>query len=247
MIAREIIQDALERINKLSPGEPLGADLLAFCFRRLNLLVDEMSAQMQFLQRDVLVSSIQSGSITLGEDSTVISTGDVYADSYADGYSGDGSSSSGTDGSWSAVAPGSKIISMTADGVPMSPITVEQYNGLYSPTQTGLPRVYAQDGLSTVYLYPVPAGSSISLQMRVGVTEFADYETVYIAAPGYKAALGAALAVRIAPTLLGSIPPTLLRAETRCLAAIARTVPAIVNVGSYAGGSCRSSILYGDN
>ena len=66
MQALAIIIDAYERCNRLSPGETLGADDAAFGFRRLNLLVDEMSASNTFLFKSVLTSAAQAGAITLG-------------------------------------------------------------------------------------------------------------------------------------------------------------------------------------
>lgn len=50
--ALDIIIDAYERCNRLSPGETLSADDAAFGLRRLNLLVDELSAHPLFLFKD---------------------------------------------------------------------------------------------------------------------------------------------------------------------------------------------------
>ena len=66
MRAIDIITDAYERCNRLSPGETLSADDAAFGLRRLNLLIDELSAQPLFLFKDTLTSAAQTGNITLG-------------------------------------------------------------------------------------------------------------------------------------------------------------------------------------
>jgi len=213
--ALEIITDAYERCNRLSPGEVLSADDAAFGFRRLNLLVDEMSAKAGFLFRSVLTSAAQTGSITLGA------------------------------GAWSAIAPGTEIVSAAADGLSMSPITMQQYNSISDQTSTGSPRLYARDGLSTVYLYPVPTGQTVRLQTRVGVSRFADQTTTYTAPDGYEAALGAALAVRVAPILLGGVPAALVDAEKKCMAAIDKYEPAIVDVQSFRCDEYRPHILTG--
>lgn len=205
MKARDVIVDALERCNKLSPGETPDSDLLAFCMRRLNGLVDELSAQQPFLYQDILTSAPVTGSITLGA------------------------------GAWAAIEPGSIIVSATADNFTMRPITMAQFNELFLPDAIGFPSVYAQDGMATVHLWPVPAGQTIKLQTRKGVQAFADYGTDYAAPAGYPSALGAALAVRIAPVLIGGVTPDLLRAEERALSAIDNYKPAILDVYSYTG------------
>lgn len=202
--ALSIIVDSFERLNRLSPGETLDPETSAFGLRRLNLLVDEMSAVQQFLFQDVIVSGAQAGNITLGA------------------------------GAWAAIASGNDVISAAASGVPLAPITMQQYNSIFDPTTTGTPTVYAPDGLSTIYLWPVPNGHTIRLQYRVGAGTFADYTTNYVMPAGYQAALGAGLAVRLAPSVLGKLPSELVRAEARCMDAISAYMPAIIDVGSFA-------------
>lgn len=201
--ALSIITDAYERCNRLSPGETLGDDDAASGFRRLNLLVDELSATNTFLFKSVLTSAAQSGPITLGA------------------------------GAWAAISPGDEIVSATANNLALSPITMRQYNELYQPLVTGVPTVYAQDGLGTVYLWPVPTVETIKLQTRISVSAFADLATDYTMPDGYKSALGAGLAVRIAPSILGAIPPYLLKAEAKCMGAISKYEPAILSVDTF--------------
>lgn len=203
MRALDVIQSAYERCNRLSPGETLSADDAAFGLRRLNEIVDELSAKGQFLYRDVLTSAAQTGHITLGS------------------------------APWTAIEPGAEIISATVDGLPMSSPTMTQYSEIPTPTDTGSPYCYAHDGFATVYLYPVATGQTITLHTRVGVAEFADQTTSYTVPPGYQAALGAALAVAIAPNILGRLPPELVATKQRLMAAISRYSPAIVDVHSY--------------
>ena len=199
MRAVDIITDAYERLNRLSPGEPLSGDDQAFGLRRLNLLVDELSAQRQFLFKVLLTSAAQSGHITLGA------------------------------GAWAAIDQGEQIISATADNLALQPVTMQQFNELYQPTVTGRPTVWAQDGMATVYLWPVPTGQTIKLQTQATVSKFADLTTDYTAAAGWRAGLGAALAVRLAPTLLGRLPPELVRAEKRAMDGLGTYEPAIID------------------
>jgi hypothetical protein len=201
--ALAIITDAYERLNRLSPGEVLSADDAAFGLRRLNLLVDELAAQPAFLFRGVLTSAPQSGPITLGV------------------------------GAWAAINPGDEIVSATANNLALSPITMQQYNELYRPDVTGTPTCWAQDGLGTVYLWPVPTGQTIKLMTRATVAAFADLTSDYTLVDGWVNALGASLAVRLAPTLLGGLPPELVRAESRAMGVVRRYQPAILNVDTY--------------
>lgn len=205
MKAIEIIQDAFERCNRLSPGETLGADDVALGMRRLNLLVDELSGQNIYLFLNTLTSNPQSGHITLGI------------------------------GAWASVPQGEEVISATADNMAMLPITMKQFNELYQPTSTGRPTVWAQDGLGTVYLWPVPTGHTIKIQTRGTVAEFVDETTDYIAPAGYKSALGAALAVRIAPNVLGAVPAALEKAERDLMGNISKYSPQIIHTSSYTG------------
>lgn len=215
--AANVEQDAYERMNRLSPGETLSADDAAYAFRRLNLLVDELAANQPFLYRDVLTSAAQTGNITLGA------------------------------GAWIGIAPGEEIISASVNGLPMSPLTIQQYNEqVATPTATGSPQLYAYDGFATVYLIPVATGQTIQLQTRAGVSAFVDQTTSYTAPDGYQSALGAALAVRCAPAILGGVPDALLKAEKKCMLGIANYVPAIVDIDTYNRSHRRQgSILYG--
>lgn len=201
--ALDIIIDAYERCNRLSPGETLSADDAAFGFRRLGLLVDGLSAQSLCLFRDVLTSATQTGSITLGA------------------------------GSWAAIAPGSQIISAACDNLPVRQITMQRYNEQCRPFVTGTPSVYAPDGFSTIFLWPIPTGQTITLQTRSTVSEFADQTTDYTLPDGWANALGAALAVRIAPNILGQLPQSLVRAEEKALGAVDKYEPAIVDGPSF--------------
>ncbi len=202
--ALTIITSAYARCNRLSPGETLNADDAAFGFLRLNEFVDELSAQNQFSFHGVITSAAQTGNVTLGA------------------------------GSWAAIAPGTEIISATASNIPMSPITLRQYNELYKPADTSVPVVWAFDGLSTVFMYPTPSGQTVSLQTRTTVTQFADLTTDYVLPAGWLAALGAGLAVRIAPNILGQVPASLIRAEAKCMGAVDGYEFAAVDVDSFA-------------
>jgi hypothetical protein len=204
MNALDIITAAYEACNRLSPGESLNADDAARGFKRLNLLIDEMAGTNAFLYKNNLTSAVQSGPITLGA------------------------------GAWAAIGVGDNIFSVTANNLALSRITMQQYNEIYQPTLTGLPSVWAQDGDATIYLWPIPAGHTIKLQTRSAASEFADLNTTdYTLPAGYESALGAALAVRLAPTVLGSIPSYLLAAEKRLMGNINKYEPAIVNVESF--------------
>jgi hypothetical protein len=207
MKALDIIRDAYERCNRLSPGEVLSDDDSSFALRKLNLLVDELSSQNLFLFKENITSNPQFGNITLGS------------------------------GAWASVDPGSEVVSATANNLALSPITMRQYNELYQPTVTGTPSVWASDGLSTVYLWPVPNGQTIKLETRATASDFADLNTDYALPSGYKAALGAGLAVRLAVTICANGPSAaMLKAERSAMDNINHYEPAIINTSSFTGG-----------
>jgi hypothetical protein len=203
MRALDIITDAYERCNRLSPGEVLVADDAAFGFRRLTMLIDELSAQNLYLYKNTLTAAVQTGHITLGA------------------------------GDWASINPGDQIVSAACQNLPIDPITIQQYNERHRPSVSGVPTVYAHDGNATVYLWPAPAGLTITLQTRNTVSQFADQTTDYTLPDGWANALGAALAVRIAPNILGQVPPTLLRAERAAMGAVSRYEPAILDADGY--------------
>lgn len=206
MRAIDIITDAYESCNRLSPGETLSADDAAFGLRRLNLLVDELSASALYLYKSTQTSAAQSGPITLGV------------------------------GAWAGVSPGDTVVSATADNFALASITMQQYNEIYSPGVTGRPSMFAQDGLSTVYLWPVPAGQTIKILTQDTVSAFADTITDYAMPGGWAAALGAGLAVRIAPVLMGNVPPALVQAERGAMDRVETYKPKIISVDSFTRG-----------
>jgi hypothetical protein len=201
--ALSVITSAYKRCNRLSPGETLSADDAVAAFDVLNEFVDELSAQPAFCFLSTLTSAPQSGNITLGS------------------------------GAWAAVAPGDDIASATADNLAMSLITMQQFNELYQPTVTGRPTIWAQDGLGTVYLWPVPTGHTIKLMTRNPVAQFADLTTSYTVPDGWKAALSAGLAVRIAPVITGRVTPELERRARDALSAVCHYEPAIYGVETF--------------
>lgn len=210
-----IIGDAYERCNRLSPGETLSADDAAFGFRRLNLLVDEISGSNQFLFQNLITSAAQTGHITLGA------------------------------APWAAIDPSDEIITMAASGWLLSPITMAQYNAIPVPSYGGQPDRYCHDGLSTVFLYPVPTGQTLRIQTRKTVSSFADQATSYTVPNGYQAYLGAALAVRIAPNIMGQVPAGLVDAERKCKLAINNYQPSILDARTFAPVPAVSRILQG--
>ena len=203
MTALEIITEAYKSCNRLSPGETLGADEASFAFSRLNLLVDKLSAKREFLFQAVVTSAAQTGNITLGA------------------------------GSWAAITAGAVIVSASSNGLPLDPITMRQYSETYDVITASAPQVWAQDGLSNVYFVPVPNGQTIKLQTQVGVTTFVDQTTSYTVPPGYKALLTASLAVMLAPTVLGKVPPELENERRACAELLNVNVPAIYDIYSY--------------
>lgn len=200
--ARTIISLALEAMNRLAPGETLDADLSAVCMRRLNAIADDWSAGRDMAPQDVISSGAVTGpSLTLGA------------------------------GAFLAVPAGEEIIQAQADGFPMAQVTMQEYNNIALKAQAGRPEVWACDGLATVYLYPASAGHTINLLTRAPFASFIDLDTAYVLPAGYQGAFAASLAVALAPSLLGGVPPGLAAAEKKALfnVANANVRPAIVS------------------
>lgn len=216
--ARTIITLALEGMNKLAPGDTADADVAAICLRRLNVIADDWSVGRDMAPQDQIVSgSVTGASLTLAA------------------------------GSFAAIQVGSDIISMQADGYPMVPITMQQYNNIPDKTQSGCPEVWVCDGLATVFLYPAASANTIGILTRKPFTQFADLDTDYSMPSGYKGAFAASLSVALAPTLLGGIPPALLQAEKKALFNVANSNvrPAIVSSNPLGRCGAASNVLQG--
>ena len=108
MRAIDIITDAYQRLNKLSPGETLNADDADRGFMRLNIVADELSAEAPFLYQQILTSAAQTGHITLGV------------------------------GAWTAIPPGTEILGVTVSTLPISRLTMRQFHASHLPQQTGI-------------------------------------------------------------------------------------------------------------
>lgn len=210
--ARSIIRNALSfHLNRLSPGEAEDADLFGRCLDALNDIVDELDGVKSQLYKETLTSGTVTGSGTIGT-------------------------------TW-ALTPGCKILGATgqSDGgtdYPLSPLTMAQYADIALKTTSGDARLYAHDGLSTVYFYPVPTAQPITLRTKDEFADFADLDTDYDMPKGYKSAFSALLAAKMAPSLVGGITPAIAvevnRARARMSAISAG--PAILDASTF----CRS-------
>lgn len=204
--ARSIITGALTfRLNRLSPGETMDADLAALCLDGLNHIVDEIDGAKGSLFREILTAgTVTSSTGTLGT-------------------------------TWATLSPGDQILGATyndgSNDIVLDPLTMEQYHALPVKTQAGDPLYFAHDGAATVYFYPVPTSRSVTLRTRETVANFADLDTAYVMPKGYESFFSALLAELMAPVLTGGISVALVRAAS---AARRRMVtqnlnPAIVN------------------
>lgn len=184
--ARKIIEGALGfRLNRLSPGETLDADTGNTCLVALNELADEMNGGGSFLFREILTA----GTVT---------------------------SAAGTLGStWAGLSPGVEILGATCnDGsgdIELSRLTMAQYAVIAEKTTPGEPSIFAPDGYATVYFYPAPTSSSVTLRTKQTVSDFADLDTDYGMPKGYRAHLSALLAEKLAPSLVGGVSPDVAR------------------------------------
>jgi hypothetical protein len=212
--ARQIISGALtHHLNRLSPGETLDADLAGMCLSALNEIADEWNGAGSFLWRDALYSAVVTGSTaTLGVTFTGIDPGDNIEGATYDGGWGD---------------------------IPIEMITFAQWHeGVTDKNVSGgYPQYMAHDGAATLYFYPAATGQTIKLRAKGSMAEFADLDTDYVMPSGYRAALAAVLAERVAPSVIGQIPPSVRAAAARSLRAIKaqQTEPGIAATTSIGG------------
>ena len=205
--ARQIISDALTfGLNRLAPGETLDADLASMCLSALNSVADEMNGGGGMLWREF------ASTATVSASPAVLGT------------------------TWADVPPGTLILSATrksgGSDIPMSPLTFAQYLTIGDKTATGNPCQYAQDGYANVYLYPVPTGEQVTIHAKREVSEFADLDTDYGMPKGLRSALAAFVAERMAPTLVGGVPPNVARDAGKArMALLSKMTPAIINPG----------------
>lgn len=204
--ARSIISGAMRfHLNRLSPGETLNDDDADVALEALNHIADEFNGQKAFLFREILTS----GTVT-GATGTIGST-------------------------WSALSPGEKILGATyvsgSNDYVIQPLTFQQYQEeIADKSTTGDPKVWATDGYATIYFYPQPQGVTVKLRTGQVVSDFADLDTDYGMPKGFKSHLSAILAERLAPSMLGGIPPAVAKAAfgARLMLAQQTCIPAIL-------------------
>ncbi len=183
--ARAIITGALTfRLNKLSPGETLDADVAATCLAGLNHIVDEVDGAKSGLFREILTPGTVTGTTgTLGT-------------------------------TWPTLAPGDLILGASfndgTNDVPLTPLTMGQYHALPLKTQAGDPWHFAPDGGALVYFYPVPTSRAVKLRTLEAIAQFTDLDTVYVMPAGYESAFSSLLAELLAP-VMGGLTPAIVR------------------------------------
>lgn len=217
--AREIIDDSLYALNKLSVGETADSSTLAICLRILNNVVDEMCGSRSLLFREAIIAST----------SAISTAASVMT-------------------AWSGLAAHDPILGMswstdsTGDQTPMDEITMKQYHELVDKAETGEPRLWAHDGTS-VFVYPVPVSKYLHVRVKLNITTFADTTTDYSMPKGYRSGFADILALKLAPIMGGGTPQIQMAANGARLRLLAQNVnPAIVDATNSAR---RETILHG--
>lgn len=219
--ARVIVRNALTfGLNKLSPGEQEDADLFGRCLDALGSIVDEVNGGKLLLWREVFTpsSAISGASAQLGV-------------------------------AWPSLSSGDEIIGVTVQyatgqDVPVSYITMAQYESIPVKATASLPQVCAFDGAATVYFYPAATGQVVTLRTKQAASTFADLDTDYVMPAGYQSAYEALLAEKMAPTLA---PSMLAIASTKASAARRRIAGQVIEPAIINGGSSAGNILTGWN
>ncbi|MCW1958307.1 MAG: hypothetical protein KIH64_007135 [Mycobacterium sp.] len=216
--ARAIITDSLKfGLNRLSPGETLSADTAADCLLALNAIADAINGGKALLFREILTASgsgISAATASLGT-------------------------------AWATLSPGDEILGVTyndgSQDIPLRPLTMQQYHErIAEKAIADAPSYWADDGLATLYFYPVPTGQTITLRTKAAVTEFADLDTDYTLPKGWRSALGDMLTERLAQTMNPGVLP---EAKRKAAVARARLATQSIDPAILSGNRDRCSIL----
>lgn len=213
MTGRQLVSLALEEIGVLGEAETADADTAGSALARLNLLIDELFLDRQWLHR---VNRVQktlaagTASYTIGAGGSINTVRPIWIDS-------------------------AKLIIDTGASTPTEidlDILSDQrwqdepQKSLQSSLSTAIH--YDHDwsaGLGLIYPWPVPNVGTTALVLNLpgtSVTEFANLTTDYTFAPGYKSALIANLAKRLTTPFGKAITPELAERAIETMARVKR-------------------------
>lgn len=183
--ARDIITNTLTfRLNKLSIGETLDADVAALCLAGLNEIVNAFNGEIPFLFREILTPGTVTGtSGTLGTTWPTLHTGDVIL--------------------------GASVSYQAGMDTPLDIGTMEQYQAIAQKATASIPQAIYPDGAATIYVWPAAAGQTITLRTRQNFSTFADLDTDYVMPDGFQAGFSAMLAELLAPSFVGGVTPAI--------------------------------------
>lgn len=187
--ARSIITRALRLIKVVGDGESGDAEDLDIGLTSLNDMLDSWSID----RNDVLASTIETFPATGALSYTI-----------------------GVGGNFNTSAPiYLPIVEYTLNGIDytLDEWTEAQYASIALKSQAGNPQGYwfvRGAPLARMYVAAAPASGSFKLHSIKALTEFADLDTDYSLAPGYRNALAFSLAVDLAPEFETDAPKTVL-------------------------------------
>ena len=216
--ARDVIRAALTfHLNRLSPGETEDANLFNVCLHALSHVADEINGGKGWLFKDILTAGTVTGAFgTIGT-------------------------------TWAGLAHGDNIMTAThgASAYPLDRLTMQQYALVPDKVTQGTPIAWAFDGYGKVYFYPACASVLVTLHTKEPVGEFADLDTGYYMPRGFRSALSALLAEKLAPTMLGGVTPAIRSAASAARQRLAAqsVEPAIVD--TCGGGASVAASLFG--
>lgn len=211
----QIINRAAEIIGYKDPDETLGGTDSANFLDVLNALVDSWNTQRLFIVSvSEVVANVSGVSATVGAGMTFDTPRPVRLE----------------DGGFSRL-----------NGVdyPLTVIDRVAYEAIALKTvASSFPQYAFYDATlpaGTVYFYPAPSAAvSVHLPFQVQLSEFADLETEYDLAPGYRRALELTLAEELAPGR-GNIQPATMRQAQNARRAIRRSNVEVAQLDGLAG------------
>lgn len=175
--ARDISVKALRLLKVIAANESGSAQDLDVCLKSLNDMVDSFSLE----PNAILSTVIETFPVTGALQYTISPTGNFATDA-------------------PIFLP---TLTYTLSGVdyPVEPINEDQYAEIPVKNTPGPALVYwmaREADAATLYVWPAPRNGTLTLHSLKAMDDFADLDTTYVLAPGYKNMLAYNLAVDVA-------------------------------------------------
>ena len=187
--AREISVKALRLLKVIAANESGSSQDLDVCLKSLNDLLDSLSLE----PNAILSTVIETFPVTGALQYTVGPTGDFATDA--------------------PIYLPTLVYTLSGVDYTVSPVDEDQFAQIPVKNTPGPALVYwmsREPDYSILNVWPAPTSGTLTLHSLKAMEEFANLDTQYTAAPGYKNMLAFNLAVDVAPMFETEAPKTVL-------------------------------------